>query len=77
VTRAVLIVEVSWPSGFGSIGSFTSVLAPAGESTCLVPGSKPRLGLKGIVSQPLGLVPGGSGDSTKGEPAGKIGSSFW
>src|SRR5215218_1607491 len=41
VTRAVLIVEVSWPSAFGSIGIFTSVTAPAGESTALVPGSTP------------------------------------
>jgi hypothetical protein len=76
VTRAVRIVEVSWPAGFGSTGSFTSVTAPAGASTSLVPGSTPIEGLKGMVAHSFGLVPGGSGDSTNGDPAGNPGSGF-
>src|SRR4051794_4722960 len=54
--RPALIVGVSWPAALGSIGSFTSVVSPAGASTWLVPGSVPSEGLKGIEPQLFGLV---------------------
>src|SRR3954449_1295605 len=77
VTFAVRTVEVSWPFGSSSIGTCTSVVTAAGESTAWVPPSTWIAGLNGIVSQLLGKVPGGSGDSTNGEPVGKFGSTFF
>src|SRR4051812_25083716 len=77
VTFAVRTVEVSWPFASPSlIGTCTSVLTAAGESTASVPLSTWIVGSNGIVLQLLGKVPGGSGDSTKGEPSGKLGSGF-
>ena len=56
-----------------SNGTVTSTEAPSGESVFLVPGVTAIAGLKGTWSQPVGLIPAGSGDSKRDEPSGNFG----